>query len=192
MLVELNKKFPGIRKKLLKPFIINCNPNLISWVALIVAGIAGYLFYADYVVLASFFVILNGFFDILDGEIAKAYKKTSKLGDFLDHAFDRVADVLMFFGVALNPGIPLWLGSSMVIFILLVSYMGTQFQAIMNRRLYGGLFGRSDRTLVLFLFCMGALVFEQSLYYGVILITILSAFTFLQRFYVSYREIKKG
>lgn len=192
MLVDFDRKFPEIRKKILRPFLFNCNPNLVSVVAVAMAGVAGYLFYANHVALASVFVILNGFFDILDGEIAKAYKKTSKLGDFLDHAFDRVADVLMFFGVALNPGVPLWLGSLMVIFILLVSYMGTQFQALMNRRLYGGLFGRSDRTLVLFLFGIGSLVFAESLYYGVILITALSAFTFVQRFYVSYREIKKG
>jgi archaetidylinositol phosphate synthase len=192
MLVDFDKKFPKIRKKILKPFIINCNPNMISWVAVIIAGLAGYLFYINMIALASVMVILNGFFDILDGEIAKTYKKTSKLGDFIDHAFDRVADVLMFFGVALNPGIPLWLGSLMVIFILLVSYMGTQFQAIMKRRLYGGIFGRSDRTLVLFLFGIGTLVFADSLYYGVILITILSAFTFLQRFWVSDKEIKKG
>lgn len=191
MLVELNKKFPEIRKKILKPFVFKCNPNTVSWVALIMAGIAGYLFYADQVILASLFVILNGFFDILDGEIAKAYGKTSKLGDFMDHAFDRVADVLMFFGVALNPGIPLWLGSMNVIFILLVSYMGTQFQAITQKRLYGGLFGRSDRNLFLFLFGAGTVVFAESLYYGTIIILALSAFTFVQRFWMSYREIKK-
>jgi archaetidylinositol phosphate synthase len=192
MLVEFNKKFPDIRKKILKPFLFKCNPNTVSWFALLMAGIAGYLFYADHVVLASLFVILNGFLDILDGEIAKAYGRTSKLGDFLDHAFDRVADVLMFFGVALNPGVPLLLGSVNVIFILLVSYMGTQFQAIMNRRLYGGLFGRSDRNLFLFLFGMGTLFFKESLYYGTIIILVLSFVTFVQRFCVSYREIKKS
>jgi len=192
VLVEFSKKFPEIRKKILKPFLFRCNPNLISMVALLMASLAGYFFYANFVILASLFVILNGFFDILDGEIAKAYGKTSKLGDFLDHALDRVADVFMFFGVALNPGIPLWLGSLSLIFILLVSYMGTQFQAITQKRLYGGLFGRSDRTFILFLFGMGTLVFEKSLYYGTVLILVLSAFTFVQRFYVSYREIKKG
>lgn len=192
MLVEFSKKFPEIRKKILKPFLFKCNPNLVSWAALLAAGIAGYLFYANHVVLASIFVILNGFLDILDGEIAKAYGKTSKLGDFLDHAFDRIADVLMFFGVALNPGIPLWLGSLNVILILLVSYMGTQFQAITQKRLYGGLFGRSDRNLFLFAFGMGTLVFGESLYYGTIIILMLSAFTFVQRFWVSYREIKKS
>jgi len=192
MLVDLDKKFPELRKKILKPFMINCNPNIMSVISVIVAGLAGYFFYVGMPVIAGIMVLLNGFFDIIDGGIAKTYNKTSKLGDFVDHAFDRVADVLMFFGLALNPGIPLWLGSSMVIFILLVSYMGTQFQAIMNRRLYGGLFGRSDRCLFLSLIGIATLVFEESLYYGVWVITILSAFTFLQRFYVSYREIKKG
>ena len=191
MLVDINKKFPNIRKKLMKPFVFNTNPNIISFIAVFVSAVAGYLFYMDMVVLASIFVILNAFFDILDGEIAKTFNRTSKLGDFLDHAFDRVADVFMFMGVALNPGIPLWMGSSMVIFILLVSYMGTQFQAITQRRLYGGIFGRADRSLALFLFGLGTLFFDKSLYYGTIFILGLSAFTFLQRFYISYKEIKK-
>ena len=191
MLVKLNEKFPVIRRRILKPFIFNCNPNMVSVVALVMAGLAGYFFYINQAVLAAIFVILNGFFDILDGEIAKAYNRTSKLGDFIDHAFDRVADVLMFFGLALNPQVPLWLGSSMVIFILLVSYMGNQFQALTQKRLYGGLFGRSDRTMFLFAMGMATLVFDQALYYGVVIVTALSAFTFLQRFYISYREIKK-
>ena len=191
MLVEINKKLPSIRKKILKPFLINCNPNAVTLIALAMSGAAGYMFYINQAVWASVFVLLNGFFDILDGEIAKTYRKTTKLGDFLDHSLDRIADVFIFFGIALNPQVPLWIGTLTLVFILLVSYMGTQFQALTGKRLYGGIFGRSDRILFVSVFGFGTLFFEKSLYYGTLIVLALSAVTFLQRFYLSYKEIKK-
>lgn len=189
MLVELNKKFPQLRKKILNPFLINCNPNIVSLLALLMAILSGYLFYANQVILASFLLLLNGFLDILDGEIAKKFNRKTKLGDFLDHTLDRISDIIIFFGVAMNPGIPYMLGFLTLIFVFLVSYMGTQFQAITNKRLYSGIFGRSDRILFLFLFGIGTIIFENSLYYGVIFTLILSIVTLFQRFFVSVKKI---
>ena len=60
MLVDLDKKIPNLRKKIMKPFIFKCNPNLVSVFALFLAGVAGYLFYAGYPVWGGIFVILNG------------------------------------------------------------------------------------------------------------------------------------
>lgn len=191
MLHDLEEKKPGLRKKLLSPFLIDINPNYITVLAFLVAILSGASFYFDYVFLAGLLYFLNGFLDILDGQIAKEYDRTTEFGDFLDHTLDRLADFAVYFGVALNPAIPLWLGSLTVITILLVSYMGTQYQAIAQERLYGGLLGRSDRIFFLLVFSLGTLFFEQSLYYGVWFIFSLSAFTFFQRLYYSAKGIKK-
>ena len=190
MLVDINKKYPNLKKKILKPLLINCNPNLITLLSLISAIVSGYFFYNGMLILASFFLAANGFLDILDGEIARKFKRQSKLGDMLDHTTDRISDVIIFLGVALNPSVPNILGFLTIVFMLMVSYMGTQFQAITNRRLYGGIVGRSDRIFLLFLFGIGSMFFEKSLYYGVIFILILSIVTFLQRLYKSIKEIK--
>jgi len=190
MLVDFNKKYPNLRKRLLNPLLFNCNPNIITLLALIAAIFSGYLFYINQIVLASFLLLTNGLLDILDGEIAKKFNRQSKLGDFLDHSIDRIADIIIFFGIALNPDIPVLLGFITILFVLLVSYMGTQYQALTNKRLYGGLFGRSDRILFLFLFGIGSLFFDRSLYYGIWFILIMSVITFLQRFYKSYKNVK--
>jgi len=190
MLVDFNKKYPNIRKRLLKPLLFNCNPNIITFLALLAAMFSGYLFYIDHIIIASFLLLTNGFLDILDGEIAKKFNRQSKLGDFLDHSIDRIADIFIFFGIAMNPDIPILLGFVTILFVLLVSYMGTQYQALTNKRLYGGLFGRSDRILFMFLFGIGSLFFGKSLYYGVWFVLIMSVITFLQRFYKSYESIK--
>ena len=64
MLPELSTKFPELRQKLLKPFIININPNVVSVVALLVAIAAGYFLWQNLLLPAAAFVLLNGFLDM--------------------------------------------------------------------------------------------------------------------------------
>ena len=146
-----------IAKKLIK-----VNPNTITWISLIFAIIAGAFFYFSspelelsnfYLYGAVLFVFLNGFFDAIDGKVAKLAKKTSKKGDFLDHALDRYADVFIVGGLALSP----WcrepsIGLLAIIGMLLTSYMGTQSQAVGYKREYSGLLGRADRHVLLMAF----------------------------------------
>jgi archaetidylinositol phosphate synthase len=99
---------------------------------------------------AVFFVFLNGLFDAIDGKVAKLTNKISKRGDFLDHALDRFADVLIVGGLALSP----WcrypaIGLLAIVGMLLTSYMGTQAQAVGYKREYSGLLGRADRLALL-------------------------------------------
>ncbi len=182
MLPELSNKFPELRQKLLKPFIVNINPNTISIIALIAAVAAGYLLWQNLLLPAAAFFLLNGFLDMLDGEIAKAFKRETKLGDFLDHSFDRLADVAILLGLTLNETVPDFLGFTAVIIVLLVSYLGTEAQAISGKRLYAGWLGRGDRLLLIAIAAVVAVWFSSALYYATWLIVILSGISFVQRF----------
>ena len=144
--------------KLAKVFI-KVNPNVLSWLSLIFAFIAGLFFFLStpkeeltnfYLYAASLFVFLNGFFDAIDGKVAKLTNKTSLKGDFLDHALDRYADVLILGGLALSAWVryPM-IGLLAIVGMLLTSYMGTQAQAIGYKRNYSGLLGRADRLVLL-------------------------------------------
>lgn len=135
------------------------NPDILTWISLIFAVIAGLFFYFSspdlelvnfFLCGAVFFVFLNGLFDAIDGKVAKLSHKISKRGDFLDHALDRYADVLIVGGLALSP----WcrypaIGLLAIVGMLLTSYMGTQAQAIGYKREYSGLLGRADRLALL-------------------------------------------
>ncbi|HIJ99009.1 TPA: CDP-alcohol phosphatidyltransferase family protein [archaeon] len=191
MLPEFSSKFPELRQKLVKPFVININPNVISVIALIVAIVAGYLFWQGFLFLAAVFVLLNGFLDILDGEIAKTFKRESKFGDFIDHSFDRIADVAILLGLTLNKSVPDFLGFATIILVLLVSYLGTEAQALTSHRLYSGLLGRGDRLLILAIIAILGIWFAQALYYGILLILVLSGISFLQRFVVISKILRK-
>ncbi|MBE6527942.1 MAG: CDP-alcohol phosphatidyltransferase family protein [Thermoplasmata archaeon] len=135
---------------------INANPNTVSWIGLIIALICGVIFYLSgssdsewLLIVGAVMVIISGYFDALDGKIAKLGNKCTKKGDYLDHVFDRYADVFMIGGIAFcaywcDP----YLGMLALVGVLLTSYMGTQAQAIGAPRLYAGLLGRADRVVL--------------------------------------------
>ena len=141
--------------------MINVNPNMISWAALILAFVAGLLFYlsgryvADYdylLIIGAIVVLISGYFDALDGKVAKLSGKASAKGDYLDHVFDRYADVFIIGGVAISAWCDPYLGMLALVGVLLTSYMGTQAQAVGAPRLYAGLLGRADRIVLSTLF----------------------------------------
>ncbi len=129
------------------------NPNAISWMALLVAAVAGASFYlggAWLLLAALVLLLLSSYLDALDGKVAKMFGKASARGDFIDHVFDRYADVFLLAGIAFNAAYcPLWVGTLAIIGVLLTSYMGTQAQAVGQGRRYAGLLGRADRLVLL-------------------------------------------
>ena len=140
--------------------LINVNPNTISWFGLILAFVAGLFFYLSgrddgwrwMLIAGAVTVIVSGYFDALDGKVAKLAGKASKKGDYLDHVFDRYADVFMIGGVAISTWCNPYIGMLALVGVLLTSYMGTQAQAVGAPRLYAGLLGRADRVVLSTLF----------------------------------------
>ena len=186
------------------------HPNTISWISLLFAFIAGLFFYFSspenelsmyFLFGASFFVFLNGLFDAIDGKVAKMTNKSSKRGDFLDHALDRYADVFMVGGLGLSGWVDLRIGFIAIIGMLLTSYMGTQSQAIGQKRNYSGLLVRADRLVLLMI---APIIQHLFLYYNyprvfgfsileliLIYFAIMGNITALQRFFSTLRNLQK-
>lgn len=135
----------------------NIDPNLISAGALALAvltGITAYYSYHEWQILlplTAILVLLSGYLDAVDGKVARLAGKASKRGDFIDHVFDRYADIFMIFGVAVSGWCNIYLGFVALIGVLMTSYMGTQAQALGIGRMYAGLLGRADRIVLMFL-----------------------------------------
>lgn len=150
-------RYRNIADKFLLPIanhMLNVNPNIVSGIALSFALAAGIAFYVSYMahwllILAVLFTFLNALFDALDGKIARLTEKSSAKGDFLDHVLDRYADIFILGGIALSPYCNQLIGMIAVLGVLLLSYMGTQAQAVGCRREYGGILGRADRLVLL-------------------------------------------
>ena len=151
------ERYRGAADRFLAPVaarLIRVNPNAVSWAALLAAAGAGVAFFLGgpvFLGLAILLVLANAYLDALDGRIAKMAGKASVRGDFLDHAFDRYADVFMIGGVSFSAYCDLRVGTLALLGVLLTSYMGTQAQAVGQGRRYAGILGRADRLVLLFL-----------------------------------------
>ena len=130
-------------------------PMGVSVVSLLTAIGAGYSFYMatmeerEWLLIGALMVFLTAVFDALDGIVARMNEIASRRGDLLDHTLDRVADVIILGGIALSSMVDITVGFGAIIGVLMLSYMGTQAQAVGAGREYAGLLGRADRLVIL-------------------------------------------
>ena len=125
------------------------------------------------------FLIISGFFDLVDGCVARITKKTSKRGAFLDSIYDKISESIVFIGIAVgtlaNP-ITCMIAISLS---LLVSYVRARSESL-GIPLQGiGIGERAERLLILAL--IGMLPLQGSSQWAVIIVSIVAGFTLVQR-----------
>jgi len=146
-----------LASRAISPFVaaadrIGLSPNAITTLSVVTAAGGGYALVLggsdpSWYAVAAALVLVTGFFDVLDGALARATDAASDAGDFLDHVLDRYGDVLILGGLAL--GVEQYeLGMIALTGVLLTAYLGTQAEALGLERIYGGLLGRADILLL--------------------------------------------
>ncbi len=179
-------------------------PNMWSVISLICAFIAGVFFAFGQPFFGVLFVILNSFLDVLDGALARYTGLASPIGDYLDHVFDRYADVFIVTGIIIygvqtwQAQVPAWvIGIFAITGVLLSSYMGTQAQAVGLKRNYGGVLGRADRLVLLMVFGLAEFIYPTPFLFGLpflgwmlVIYGLLGHITAIQRFVMSLKELK--
>ncbi len=132
------------------------SPNVISCVALgLMIAAALTLSFARHhpsmFLIALPIIVVGGLLDALDGVVARVQGRTSKLGDFLDHFFDRVADLSLLAGWIIGAGLRIEIGLVVLVLVSLHGYLGTQLEASFGSRDYDQT-GRGEFVLALFIF----------------------------------------
>ena len=138
-------------------------------------------------VIASIMLLISGFFDIVDGSVARVMKKTTTRGAFLDSNFDKISEALIFIGIAIgglsNPILAMIALSTSI----LVSYLRARAESL-GMELKGiGIGERAERLLILAIF--GFIPISGSIQWGVLIIILISAFSFIQRFIYVLKRI---
>ncbi|MCL4335890.1 MAG: CDP-alcohol phosphatidyltransferase family protein, partial [Candidatus Thermoplasmatota archaeon] len=95
--------YRSLADRLLLPLtrpLMKVNPNFISVMSLVLAGITGLLFYIGglYMLISFFTLLLSAAFDAIDGKLARLKNMASRRGDLVDHVFDRYSDVFILLG----------------------------------------------------------------------------------------------
>ncbi len=131
-------------------------------------------------------IIVSGFFDLVDGAVAKATKRMSKRGAFLDSTLDRVGEVAIYTGILLGGlSSSLWVVLALS-FSLLVSYTRARAESLGTSLSGIGIGERSERLLGLAL--LSILGFTS---YGVIFVAAIAGYTFLERTYRASAILKE-
>ena len=131
-------------------------------------------------IFASILLLISGFFDIVDGSVARVMKKSTTKGAFLDSNFDKVSEALIFIGIAIgglsNPILAMMALSTSI----LVSYLRARAESLGIELKGVGIGERAERLLILSI--CGFIPISESIQWGVIIIILISGFSFLQRF----------
>jgi CDP-diacylglycerol--glycerol-3-phosphate 3-phosphatidyltransferase len=75
------------------------HPNLLTTLGFLVTISSAFAFHQHHVRTAGFLILLGGFFDILDGRVARLTGLGSKFGAFYDSTLDRISEVAVYFGI---------------------------------------------------------------------------------------------
>ena len=130
-------------------------------------------------------LLISGFFDVVDGQVARVTGKTSKRGEYLDSMSDKIAEVAIFLGILVGGHAEPYLILLAVTLSLLVSYARAKSDVI-NIKLQGvGIGERAERLLVIAI--IGITGFME---YAVVIVVIIAGITLIQRMMTTARSIK--
>ncbi len=168
-------------------------PNAITWFGFLLTLGAAALITTGHLFAAGFAVLIAGFFDILDGALARHTNRTTRFGAVLDSTLDRLSEAVLLLGILflfareqsvahiLLVGVAL-LGS------LLVSYIRARVETL-GLECQVGLFTRTERVIVL---ALGLLLnqFAYALVIALAIIVVFSFFTIVQRLIYVWQQTK--
>ena len=128
------------------------SPNVWTVVGLVFAFTASLIYgiNVEYsLILGGIILLVSGFFDIVDGQVARYTNKISKTGGFLDSVFDKIAEVAIFFGILIGGYADPYLVFLAITLSLLVSYVRAKADAAQIKLQGIGIGERAERLLVI-------------------------------------------
>lgn len=138
-------------------------------------------------VIGGIFLLVSGFFDIVDGSVARITKRMSNKGAFLDSVFDKISEVIIFGGIALGQlADSFWclvaLGLS-----LLVSYTRARAESLGGKLKGIGIGERAERLLIVAI--IGMMPVREAMQWAIIIVSIVAGITLAQRVAVTVRRL---
>jgi CDP-diacylglycerol---glycerol-3-phosphate 3-phosphatidyltransferase len=196
---HVQDRFVKLLEPVFEPFIRRrVDPNYVTTVGFLVTISAGIAFFMGHVRIGGALVLLGGFIDIIDGQVARGTGLASVFGSFYDSTLDRVSEIVVFVGIfsLYGGGHPdfeyPWMVYTVALAMagsLMVSYTRARAEAL-GLDCNVGLMQRLERVVLIggaALLFGGA--FEGAVLTGVLIImAVLTNFTAFQRIVWVYRH----
>jgi len=168
---------------------LGLKPNTLTFIGVGLNGLAAWALAVGEWLQASSLIVLAGFFDILDGAVARNCRQTTEFGSFLDSVLDRYSDLCLLIGLLI-----FYSRQGSVLYQILVglAMMGTALvpyvrarAEILIPRCNVGIMERPERILLIFL---GAAIVSL-MPIMVWVLAILTNFTVIQRIHYTWRQM---
>ena len=163
-------------------------PSTLTWFGFLLAVGAAALIIGGHIFAAGFVVLFAGFFDILDGALARHTNRTTRFGAVLDSTLDRLSEAVLLIGILLyfsnQSSVAVLLVCLALLGSLLVSYIRARAEAL-GLECQVGLFTRAERVIVL---ALGLLL--NQIVIALAIIVAFSFFTFGQRLIYVWQQTK--
>jgi len=154
------------------------SPDIITWSGFLLTLGAAALIITEHLFAAGFVVLIAGFFDMLDGALARTTDRVTRFGGILDSTLDRLSEAVLLLGILVvyareqsMLGI-IFVGLALIS-SLLVSYIKARAEAL-GLECEVGLFTRPERVVVLAL----GLLLSQIDYALIVVLGIIVVFSF--------------
>jgi len=165
------------------------SPNVWTVIGLIFAFVSSLIYGLKFeysLILGGVILLISGFFDIVDGQVARYTNKITKSGGFLDSVFDKIAEVSIFFGILIGGYAEPYLVFLAVTLSLLVSYTRAIADTLTIKLQGIGIGERAERLLVIAI--IGMIGFMEI---AIIIVIIIAAITLIQRLFILSKNVKK-
>ena len=137
-------------------------------------------------IIGGILLLVSGFFDMVDGQVARVTGKTSQKGSYLDSMFDKIAEVAIFLGLLFGGYTEPYLVMLAITLSLLVSYARAKSDAL-NIKLQGvGIGERAERLLVIAI--IGIIGYMEP---AVVIVVVIAGITLVQRMIITAKNIKE-
>ena len=168
-------------------------PSAITWFGFILTAGAAALIITQHLFAAGFVVLVAGFFDILDGALARYTNRVTRFGALLDSTLDRLSEAVLLVSILVlyigdQPVAPIILVCAALVGSLMVSYIRARAEAL-GLECEVGFFTRPERVVVLALGLLLNQVFD-ALIIALAIIVVLSFFTVGQRLVYVWQQTK--
>lgn len=175
-------------------------PTAITIVGLVVSIVCAFAFGLGYLWLGGILILVAGFFDMLDGAVARANGLTSDFGAFLDSTIDRYTESFYLTGLiyyfATAADMYQLIPNEYIVVIIAVTLFGSLLVSYTKARaetLFGecsvGFLGRPERMILL---AIGSIIGYWGLLPVLVILAVFTNFTAIQRISHSYKLSKSA
>lgn len=169
-------KLKPVFQKLLQPILyalykMGVTANQLTISAIILSCLMGFgllTYHTHYqgILIIPFGLFLRMALNALDGMMARQYNMQSQLGEILNEMGDVVSDMAIIFPFVILPGINPVIIILFGVLAILNEFAGILSKALGKERRYDGPMGKSDRALVIGIFCLVFFFWRDVIYYG--------------------------